>query len=251
MHLLALLEYDGTDFLGFQSQKRGRTVQDELEKALAEFSGSRIRIVGGGRTDTGVHALGQTASFTIDWQHDLDTLQRALNAKLPRDVAVKYLREVPEHFSARYSAQSRTYRYSVLNTRIRSPLRERDALWVDSRLDVEAMQHAAEQMVGRRDFGAFGSPPHGDNTVRRMTRAEVKRVGEYIQFEFQADAFLYRMVRRLVGTLLKVGMGKLKPHEFQAILEAKGGKTKLRSGDAVPPHGLTLVEIDYDFDLER
>lgn len=251
MHLLAVLEYDGTDFLGFQSQKLGRTVQDELEKALAEFSGERIRVVGGGRTDTGVHALGQTASFTIDWQRDLDTLQRALNAKLPRDLAVKSLREVPKDFSARYSAQSRMYRYTVLNTRTRSPLQERYALWIDTPLELETMQYAAGQLVGRRDFGAFGSPPHGDNTVRRMIRADVKRAGDYVWFEFQADAFLYRMVRRLVGTLLKVGRGKLGIKEFRELLEARGGKTKLRSGDAVSPHGLTLVEIEYDFGTEN
>lgn len=246
MHLLAVLEYDGTEFLGFQSQKGGRTVQDELERALAEFTEQRIRVVGGGRTDAGVHATGQTVSFKIDWQRDLDTFQRALNSKLSRQVAVKSLREVPDEFSARYSATSRSYRYSVLNTRIRSPLRERYALWLDDELDVAAMDWAASVLVGRHDFGAFGTPPRGANTVRHMIRAKVERRDDLVAFEFEAEAFLYRMVRRLVGTLLKAGTGRMEPGEFRELLEAGRAGTR-QAGNAVPPHGLTLIEIKYTF----
>lgn len=242
MHLLAVLEYDGTDFVGFQSQAQGRTVQDELERALSEFTGERIRIVGGGRTDAGVHAAGQTASFRMHWQRDLDTLLRAWNAKLPRDIAVKSLRVVPEKFSARYSALSRTYRYVVLNAPVRSPLRERYALRVSTPLDVAAMKEAAGRLVGRHDFGAFGTPPRGANTVRRMLRANIEQQGDQIEFEFEADAFLYRMVRRLVGTLLQVGMGKLSLLEFDQVLARQR-----RAADAVPPHGLTLLRVTYEF----
>lgn len=243
MHVLAVLEYDGTEFLGFQSQKRGRTVQGEIERALGEFTNEHIRIVGGGRTDAGVHALGQTASFEIDWRNDLETLQRAMNAKLPRDLAVQALRGVPAGFSARYDAQSRSYRYTVLNTRTRAPLQERYALWVGPALDSDAMQQGARKLVGRRDFRAFGTPPHGSNTIRRMLRSEVRRENDRILFEFEADAFLYRMVRRLVGTLLQLGSGKIRLSEFQAILEQQR-----RAGDSVPPHGLTLKSVNYDFD---
>jgi tRNA pseudouridine38-40 synthase len=243
MHLLAVLEYDGTEFLGFQSQRKGRTVQEEFEKALAEFTDKRIRIVGGGRTDSGVHAVGQTASFKIEWTRDLETLQRALNAKLPRDLAVKSLREVPETFSARYSARSRAYRYTILNAPVRSPLQERFAWWLADSLDLTAMQHAAPRLIGRKDFGAFGTPPRGDHTVRELKRAEVRRDGDKITFEFEADAFLYRMVRRIVGSLVQVGRGQITPEQFGEIIERKR-----RAGDAAPPHGLTLLEIKYDLE---
>jgi tRNA pseudouridine38-40 synthase len=241
LHLLAVLEYDGTEFVGFQRQKRGRSVQEEFERALGEFGDQPVRIVGGGRTDAGVHATGQTASFKIEWTRDLETLQRALNAKLPRDLAVKSVRPVPDGFSARYSALSRTYRYAVLNQPVRSPLQERYALWMAGPLDVEAMAVAARQLVGMHDFGAFGTPPRGDNTVRELIRAEVWRERATIHFEFEANAFLYRMVRRLVGTLLQIGSGKLDLKGLACVLQRK-----CRAGDAVPPHGLTLIQVKYD-----
>jgi tRNA pseudouridine38-40 synthase len=241
--MLAVLEYDGTDFCGFQKQKFGRTVQEELEKALGEFGGKPVHIVGGGRTDAGVHALGQTASFKMEWARDLSTLQRALNAKLPRDLAVKSLREVPEEFSARYSAQSRTYRYTVLNQPFRSPLQERYALWVPMPLNVEAMRLAANRLLGTRDLSAFGSSPHGANTVRELIRAEVPCDGLRVLFEFEANAFLYRMARRMVGTLLEVGRGEIGLEEFQEIIERKR-----RAGDSAPPNGLALVQVKYDLE---
>jgi tRNA pseudouridine38-40 synthase len=240
MHLLAVLEYDGTDFFGFQIQKRERTVQAELERALEEFGKKPIRVVGGGRTDAGVHASGQTASFKIGWTRELGILERALNAKLPRDLAVKSLSEVPEDFSARYSAVSRTYRYTVLNQPVRAPLQERYALWVASPLNVEAMCLAASQLVGTRDLGAFGTPPHGENTIRRLIRSDVRREGARVVFDFEANAFLYRMARRLVGTLLAVGRRQLDSKEFQEIVDRKR-----RSRDSAPPNGLTLIEVKY------
>jgi tRNA pseudouridine38-40 synthase len=241
MHLLAVLEYDGTDFFGFQRQKRERTVQGVLEEALGEFCAKPIRVVGGGRTDAGVHASGQTASFKIEWKRDLYTLERALNAKLPRDLAVKSLRQVPEDFSARYSALSRTYRYTVLNQLVRAPLQERYALWEAVPLNIEAMYLAANQLIGTRDFGAFGSPPHGESTVRSMIRSEVWGEGARVLFDFEANAFLYRMARRLVGTVLAVGRGEIGSTDFQEIVERKR-----RSREPAPPNGLTLIEIKYD-----
>ncbi|MGB8643902.1 MAG: tRNA pseudouridine(38-40) synthase TruA [Anaerolineae bacterium] len=238
---MAVLEYDGTDFVGFQIQKSGRTVQAELERALAEFRDKPIRVTGGGRTDAGVHAAGQTASFTIDWTRDLETLHRAINAKLPPDMSVRRLCEVPENFSARYSATSRAYEYRVYNAPDRSALTGRFALWISNPLDVEAMQQAVARLVGWKDFGAFGTPPHGENTVRELKRAEVWRNGEYVLFRFEANAFLYRMVRRLVGTCLQVGRGEMDMEQFQEIVDRKR-----RAGDSVPPQGLMLMEIRYD-----
>ncbi len=243
MFLLAVLEYDGTEFIGFQRQKHGRSVQEELERALGEFGQKPVRIVGGGRTDAGVHAAGQTASFKIEWTHDLETLQRAINAKLPRDLAVKSLRVVPENFSARYSAQSRVYDYTIWNYPVRSPLGERYRWWIAERLDVASMMAASQLLIGTHDFCAFGTSPRGGSTVREMKGAAVWRAAEQVICNFEANAFLYRMVRRLVGTLVQVGRGDIGLNEFREVLEQKR-----RAGDAAPAQGLCLSAIKYDFD---
>jgi tRNA pseudouridine38-40 synthase len=155
------------------------------------------------------------------------------------------LRQVPEEFSARYSAQSRTYRYTVLNQSVRSPLQERFALWVATPLNVGAMHLAANKLIGTRDFRPFGTPPHGENAVRRLVRSDVWREGAKILFEFEANAFLHRMARRLVGSLLEVGRGEIDLREFQEIVEHKR-----RARNSAPPNGLTLIEIKYNLNLE-
>ena len=205
--LLAIVEYDGTDFEGFQIQKRRRTVQGELEKALRQITGEKIRVTGAGRTDTGVHAAGMGIHFDTAWDRLLPVLQRALNAVLPTDIALRQLAETPPDFSARFSARSRAYRYTILNQGVRSPLAERYALRVSQPLDADAMDAAARCLIGQHDFGAFGTPPRGDNTVREMYAAQVRRDGERLLIDLKANAFLYRMVRRIVGTLLWVGQG--------------------------------------------
>jgi tRNA pseudouridine38-40 synthase len=240
MHLLATLAYDGTDYQGFQIQKNGPSVQQELERALYEFGDKRIRTVCGGRTDAGVHAQGQTVSFTLEWTHDLETLQRALNAKLPNDIFVRRLVSVDENFSARFSATSRVYEYHVWNHPERDVFRTRYSYWIFDPLDVDGMSDAAAYLPGKKDFSAFGSPPQGDNPVRDLQRVEVRREGKEIIFTFEANAFLYRMVRRLVGTLLLVGRGLMSPPEMENVIQRKR-----RSGFSAPPQGLTLMEIKY------
>lgn len=240
MRLLAVLAYDGTDFQGFQIQKNGRSVQQELERALYEFGKQRVKTVGGGRTDAGVHARGQTASFTIEWARDLDIFRRALNAKLPNDIFVRRVVEVDEGFSARYSATSRRYEYVVWNHPERDVFRTRYAHWVYEPLDAGAMHAAARYLVGKKDFSAFGTPPQGSNPVRDLMRAEVTRDGDEVVLEFEANAFLYRMVRRMVGTLLLVGRGVMPPAEMVNVIQRKR-----RPGFSAPPQGLTLMEIKY------
>jgi tRNA pseudouridine38-40 synthase len=239
--LLAIIEYDGTDFEGFQIQKRRRTVQGELEKALRQITGEKIRVTGAGRTDTGVHAAGLGAHFDTTWGRPLPVLQRALNAVLPTDIALRQLAETPANFSARFSARSRAYRYTILNQAVRSPLAERYALLIPQPLDADAMDTAARYLIGQHDFGAFGTPPQGDNTVREMYAAQVQREGARLLIDLKANAFLYRMVRRIVGTLLWVGLGKLSPVEFRLVLEKKR-----RAGESVPPHGLCLMAVEYE-----
>ncbi len=240
MRLLAVLEYDGTDFEGFQVQKRGRTVQGELERAVEKITGERVRIVGGGRTDSGVHAQAQGAHFDTDWDRPIATLQRALNAVLPNDLAVRSLSAVDQEFSARYSAIRRAYRFTILNRPIRSPLLERYSLHVTEPLNADAMDAAAQLLIGKHDFGAFGTPPHGDNAVREMYESHVVRDGDLVRVDLEANAFLYRMVRRIVGTLLLVGKDQMTIDEFRRILARQR-----RAGQSVPPSGLCLVAVKY------
>lgn len=238
--IFAIVEFDGTDFEGFQIQKGRRTVQGELERALHKITGKAVRVIGAGRTDTGVHAAGLGVHFDTDWDRPLAVLERACNASLPKDIAVRGLRQVPQDFSARYDATSRLYRYTILNQAIRSPLAERYALRVSDPLDVEAMEAAARDLIGQHDFGAFGTPPRGENTVREMYRAEVRREGVQVLIDLEANAFLYRMVRRIVGTLLPVGKGSMNATEFHQALARKR-----RAGESVPPQGLCLIEVKY------
>lgn len=243
--LLVIVEYDGTDFEGFQIQKRGRTVQGELERALREITGEKIRVTGGGRTDTGVHALGQGVHFDTSWQRPIETLQRALNAVLPIDIAIRSIARAPDDFSARYSAVSREYRYTILNQPIRSPLEQRYALLVPEPLDDQAMDAAARCLIGVHDFGGFGTPPKGDVTTREMYRASVRRNGVHVIVELQANAFLYRMVRRIVGTLLSVGKDAMSVQGFREVLARKR-----KAGPSVPPQGLCLIAVNYNLATE-
>lgn len=239
---MAVIEYDGTDYLGFQWQAEGRTIQGEVERALAEATRKETRIVGAGRTDAGVHAVGQVISFIPQWKHSLPELHRAMNALLSEDISVRQMAWVAEDFHPRFSAVSREYRYTILNQPLRSPLARRFAHHYFKPLDVEAMARAAKCLVGSHDFAAFGHPPQGENTVRRVYQARCIRQDQFIYFDIVANAFLYRMVRNLVGTLLLVGNGELSPKGFEEILQAK---VRGRTGPPVPACGLCLMRVNY------
>jgi len=238
----AKVEYDGTGFFGFQSQAAERTVQGELERALEVVTSGKTRVHGAGRTDRGVHARGQVVSFEVEWRHELTELQRALNAILAADVAVLEIGLAPEGFHPRYSALRRSYRYTVLNRPCRSPLRRRSAWQVARKLDVGLMAEASRCLVGTHDFGTFGQPPEGENTVRTVFRAEWHAKGPRLIFDIEADAFLYRMVRSIVGTLVKVGWGQISPKEFAAMLQARD-RSLVRK--VAPGHGLCLMRVEY------
>ncbi len=243
-HYRAVIEYDGTDFAGFQVQPNARTVQGELEGALARLNGGeRVRVRGAGRTDAGVHARGQVIDFFLAWPHEDHDLWRALNALLPKDVAVRHLERAPETFHPRYSAVSRIYRYTIWNDRVRSPMARRFALHEPRPLDERAMDEAARLLIGEHDFVSFGQPTSGDTTVRRLMRASVRRDGAWVYVELEANAFLYRMARRIVGTLLPVGRGDAEPAGVRAVLEARQPQA---AGPAVAPWGLCLVAVTYD-----
>jgi tRNA pseudouridine38-40 synthase len=241
----AVIEYDGTDFYGFQLQAHERTVQGEIERALEAITGEKRRIGGAGRTDRGVHACGQVIGFEATWRHSIEDLHRALDATLASDVAVVKMGMATEEFHPRYSAQSRVYRYTIWNQVWRSPLHRRTAWHVRQKLNVDRMIQASRCLLGTHDFGAFGRLPGKDgdgNAVRTVLGADWQPQGPVLTFDIEANAFLYRMVRSIVGTLVRVGWGDLSPEEFHAILEARSrSEIKL----VAPPQGLCLVQVNY------
>jgi tRNA pseudouridine38-40 synthase len=241
-YVRATVEYDGTNYCGFQWQADQPTVQGELERALAAVTRETIRLIAAGRTDAGVHARGQVIAFHTGWRHPLADLERALNALLAEDVAVRELELAEEGFHPRFSAHSREYRYTVFHQPLRSPLTRRFAYHWPHSLDEEAMDQAARTLIGTHDFATFGQPPQGENTVRRVLRAGCSREGSFVYFDIEANAFLRRMVRSIVGTLLQVGSGKLSPQDFEEILRAA---ERSLAGPTAPPHGLCLMRVNY------
>jgi tRNA pseudouridine38-40 synthase len=235
----ARVEYDGTDFAGFQAQRAGtRTVQGELEAALARLGdGTRTRVDGAGRTDAGVHATGQVIAFTWTGRLAAAELESGLNGVLPQDVAVREVRRVPAGFHPRRAARYREYRYTVWNGP-RSPLRERTALGVRVPLDTAAMERAGSAFVGRHDFSAFGSADR--QPVRTVYAVRVRRDGRVVTIDVRAQAFLRGMVRRMVALLLEVGLGRMEEHAVAAALVAGGPALH---GAAAPAKGLCLRRV--------
>jgi tRNA pseudouridine38-40 synthase len=235
--------YDGTRYQGFQIQRTGHTIQGELEAALQRLTGESIRVTGAGRTDAGVHAVGQVVACAISGPWSLTDLQRAMNAVLAQDIAVLEMVTAPNGFHPRFSARSRTYRYRIWNAPVRSPTERLYSLHEARPLDVAAMNAACAALVGEHDFATFGSPVgRSPNTVRHVYRAEWVREGHRVWFDIEANAFLRRMVRGLVGTLLLVGQGRLAPTE---VAERLAARTRSQAGPSAPAHGLWLMKVTY------
>ena len=234
----ATVEYDGTEFAGFQAQPGVRTVQGELEAALARLSGgNRQPVDGAGRTDAGVHAAGQVIAFTYPGRLDAAGLSEALNGLLPPDVAIRGVRRAAADFHPRYAARYRDYRYTIWNGP-RSPLRERTALRVRRDLDLAAMARAATALEGRHDFSAVGGAD--PQPVRTVHRIRIRRGGRLVTIDVRADAFLRGMVRRIVAVLLAVGTGRLDP---SAIPELLAVRQPALDGAAAPARGLCLTRV--------
>ncbi|HOG48103.1 MAG TPA: tRNA pseudouridine(38-40) synthase TruA, partial [Anaerolineae bacterium] len=219
--LAALVEYDGTVYAGFQVQVGSRTIQGELERGLAAITGQAVRITAAGRTDAGVHALGQVVHLQAAWAHSLGDLQRAWNANLPDDIAILALARVGPEFHARFSARSRVYRYQIYSAAVRRPLVARYAWHVNRPLDVRRMDEAAALLVGRHDLRSFGQAPQGDNTVRTVLATRCWAEGALVCIEIEADAFLQHMVRRVAATLVAVGRGRLSVDDFGVIIRTR------------------------------
>lgn len=239
----ATIAYDGTAFWGFQAQPGFRTVEGELRSALETLGRQDEPLLAGGRTDAGVHAAGQVIAFDLEWTHPTGDLQRALNALLPDDISCPALRGASADFHPRYHALRRCYRYRVIAAVWPDPLRERYALRAWPPPDGRRMAEAAAALTGKHDFSAFGSAPRkGSHTVRTILRAEWMRAGDGMDFWIEADAFLYRMVRTITGTLLQVGGGRLSVENFQALLD---DPRRGRAAAPAPARGLCLMQIAY------
>ncbi len=238
-----LLEYDGTSYAGWQVQPGQDTVQGRLEAALETITGEPVRVVGSGRTDAGVHALGQVAHFKTHSGMSPEEFLRALNSLLPRDIAVREASEAAEGFHARFSAKRKLYRYVVLQGETRSAFGHRYGWEVGYALDVAAMRQGAKHLVGTHDFSAFRtSGGAATDPAKTLHRLEVEEQGRDIVVLAEADGFLRHMVRALVGTLVEVGRGRIGPDEVKAILEARD---RSRAGPTAPPQGLFLLEVTY------
>lgn len=241
--LKVTLEYDGAAYAGWQRQPRQATIQEALESAIERIGQVPTPVIGAGRTDAGVHALGQVASFQSDRGLAPEEWKRALNGVLPQDISIRSVEAVADDFHARYSARAKRYVYRILNRPERSAL-ERDRQWHLSKpLDTAAMREAAALLVGRHDFSSFqGSPTDTENPVCHVTRLNVESSGEVVQVEVEADRFLKQMVRAIVGTLAEVGLGKRAAEDMKQILAARDRRA---AGYTAPPHGLYLVTVRY------
>ena len=252
MRVLKLtVAYDGTRFVGWQRQAEGESIQGLLEQVLERLNGAPVIVSGAGRTDAGVHALGQVASVSVTCRHDVQTLTRALNAQLPPDIRVRTVEEVPPDFHARFSARAKTYRYQLRDGGQALPF-DRAFVWhLPEALDIVAMQEAAAALVGTHDFAAFqsvGTPV--STSVRMMTRSQVAVVPSasaqcpaLLVYDVTGDGFLRHMVRAIVGTLVEVGRGRRDAGTMSRLLV---GASRGEAGATAPPHGLFLVGVEYD-----
>lgn len=245
----AVLEYDGTNYHGWQLQKDIPTVQGALEEALGHILGRPTRVCGAGRTDAGVHAVGQVAHFEADWTSDPVALQRACNALLPPDIAVRRMSRAAAQFHARHSAASKTYIYTIFNSALRSPMLRWFAWHVPYALDLSRMNEAAAHLAGTHDFAAFGSPTDGTPSTTRTILDALWASDDtegLITFTISGTGFLRYMVRSIVGTLVQVGNGKITPALFADILQSRD---RSRAGPTARPHGLCLHRVDYPDNL--
>lgn len=256
------LAYDGTRFVGWQRQAEGESIQGLLEDALATFEGGPVTAHGAGRTDAGVHALGQVASATVSFTHPVETVVRALNAQLPEEIRVLGVADAPADFHARFSARAKTYRYQIRAGSAGDPFTRAYEWQLAEPLDVAAMRDAAATLVGTHDFAAFRSAgTDTSTTIRTMTRSDIVLSGAdllsgadplgprttdsrvLMAYEISGDGFLRHMVRAIVGTLVEIGRGWRTADSMAQLVD---GGTRAQAGATAPPHGLFLVRVDYD-----
>jgi len=246
-----VIEYDGTNYAGWQQQKKEKTVQETLKKAVENVVNEKITLYGSGRTDAGAHALGQVANFKTKSNIPTSKLVQAINFYLPNDIVVKSARKVSGEFHSQYSTKSKIYRYTILNNNTGSAINRNFCYYYSGDLNIEKMQKVSKTLVGRHDFSAFKSKSDNacpTNSFRRVSnirtikKLEIKKNGKHLLFTIEADGFLYKMVRSIVGTLLEVGKGKMTITEFKRV--SRSGIRSL-AGATVPAKGLCLLKVKY------
>jgi tRNA pseudouridine38-40 synthase len=244
MNIKLTIEYDGTDYCGWQAQPNGRAIQDVIEQGLEKILGAKIRLAASGRTDAGVHALGQVANFTHDGKFDLWRLQRGLNGVTPNDIVIRQIDVVPDFFDARRDARARAYQYRIWNHRWPPAIQRRFSWHVHDALNVSAMRDALRYLEGEHDFASFQAAGcDAAHSVRKIFRNSLTRQEDLLLYDVEANAFLRHMVRNIVGTLVEVGRGERSADSFAALLEAKD---RMQAGPTAPPQGLFLMEVRYE-----
>lgn len=237
-----VIEYDGTNYAGWQQQKNGKTIHQTLNKAIERVVNEKISLHGSGRTDAGTHAIGQVANFKTQSNIPIYNLVQAINFYLPKDIVVKSAKKVPEKFHSRYSAKSKVYRYTILNNKTRNAIGRKYCHYYSTALDIEKMQKASNALIGKHDFSTFKSKSDVISSVRTIKKLDIKKKGEYLLFTIEADGFLYKMVRAIVGTLLEVGREKMTIKELRETVKS-GIRSK--AGNTVPANGLCLLRVKY------
>lgn len=238
-----IIEYDGKSFNGWQKQPNKLNIQGEIEKAIGEITGEEIDLIASGRTDAGVHSLGQTANFKTNSNIQIEKMPFAINSKLKKSIRIKSAEEVDERFHSRYSVKSKKYRYTINNSLHGTALYRDMEYHFPIKLDVEKMKEASKYFEGEHDFKAFkASGTSSKSSVRKIYKAEVTRNEDRVYIELTGSGFLYNMVRIISGTLVDVGIGKIKPEEIKDIIKSK---KRENAGKTLPANGLCLVEVMY------
>jgi tRNA pseudouridine38-40 synthase len=244
MRIALGVEYDGSEYNGWQSQADGRTVQDNIQRAISQIAGEAVSIIAAGRTDTGVHALEQVIHFDTGIERPLSAWVRGVNAMLPPSIAILWAHIVPEEFHARFSAQARSYQYVLINRPARSAVHHGKVGWFHAPLDVQAMRAAAQHLLGEHDFTSFRAAEcQAKSPVKNLAQLDISQQGDTIIFDLSANAFLHHMVRNIVGCLVYVGKGKHPPEWMKEVLDARQRKI---AAPTFAPDGLYLRHITYD-----
>ena len=248
MRIALGVEYDGSQYFGWQSQAGGHTVQDALQLALSGIANERILVVAAGRTDTGVHAQEQVVHFNTNVVRPLTAWVRGVNALLPNSIAVLWAHTVPEEFHARFSAQARSYRYLLINRSVRNAMQHGKAGWFHAPLNVEKMREAAQHLLGEHDFSALRAAEcQAKSPIKNLAQLDIKKQGNAIVFDLSANAFLHHMVRNIIGCLVYVGKGKHPPQWMREVLE---GRERSLAAPTFAPDGLYLRRVTYDVKWE-
>ena len=243
MRIKLTIEYDGTNYCGWQIQPNGVSVQEVVEGAVKKITGEDVNVVASGRTDAGVHAEGQVAHFDTSSAVPPERFAYALNAVLPDDVKITRSEKTDDDFNARFSAKKKTYEYRMYVSGFSRPLKDRYAVWINFPLNEDAMNAAAKYFIGEHDFRCFlAANSSVETTIRTVYRAEVRTEGDEIVFSVTGNGFLYNMVRIMAGTLVAVGGGKMRAEEIPNVLS---GKDRSRAGKTMPAKGLVLKSVEY------